>query len=502
MKLDKKDILHIVIIIVGIIFLAIPIFHNNLWFDESYSVAISNHTFKQIWEIGSNDVHPVLYYWVLHILNLILGNRIILHRIFSWVCASLIGIIGFTHIRKDFGKKVGILFSFFSMFLPVITVYAGEIRMYTFAMLLVTLMSIYAYRIYKNEEKNQTKNWILFAIFSLSSAYTHYYGLMAAGIVNILMFIHVIGKTWKTKKFIKEMKAFIISAIIQIILYIPWIVSLLLQMKQVSKGFWISIAFPDTIIEFFKFQFTGNLGGTEYIPNKYEIILGIIICTYIIYIFIKNRINKKKEKEEKLPIKLSIIIYIGVILGACIVSIVMQMPIIYARYMLCVTGIFIFLISYYIGKNGNKYITSIICILCIIAGIAIQVNLCKDNYDKSNKEPYKYLSENVQEQDILLCQNELSGFVTFTNFPNNKSYFYDAEKWNVEKAYKAFGNKMDTIYNLEEIQNIQGRIWVLDSSDYKLLEKIKGKYEIQVIEQKTYNTKYHGFTYSFSLIEK
>ena len=180
----------------------------------------------------------------------------------------------------------------------------------------------------------------------------------------------------------------------------------------------------------------------------------------------------------------------------------MQMPIIYARYMLCVTGIFIFLISYYIGKNGNKYITSIICILCIIAGIAIQVNLCKDNYDKSNKEPYKYLSENVQEQDILLCQNELSGFVTFTNFPNNKSYFYDAEKWNVEKAYKAFGNKMDTIYNLEEIQNIQGRIWVLDSSDYKLLEKIKGKYEIQVIEQKTYNTKYHGFTYSFSLIEK
>lgn len=149
-------------------------------------------------------MHPVLYYWVLHILNLILGNRIILHRIFSWVCASLIGIIGFTHIRKDFGKKVGILFSFFSMFLPVITVYAGEIRMYTFAMLLVTLMSIYAYRIYKNEEKNQTKNWILFAIFSLSSAYTHYYGLMAAGIVNILMFIHVIGKTWKTKKVYKR----------------------------------------------------------------------------------------------------------------------------------------------------------------------------------------------------------------------------------------------------------------------------------------------------------
>lgn len=502
MKLDKKDILHIVVIIIGIIFLAIPIFHNNLWFDESYSVAISNHTFKEIWEIGSNDVHPVLYYWVLHILNLIFGSNIIVYRIFSCICASLVGIIGFTHIKKDFGKNVGILFSFFSMFLPVITVYAGEIRMYTFAMLLVTLMCIYAYRIYKNGEKKQIKNWVLFAMFSLSSAYTHYYGLMAAGIVNIIMFTYVIGKMWKNRKVIYELKVFIILAITQIILYIPWILSLLLQMKQVSKGFWISIAFPDTIIEFFKFQFTGNLGGTQYIPNIYAIILGIIISTYIICIFVKNRISKKKIEEEKLPIKLSLIIYIGVIIGACVVSIVMQMPIIYARYMLCVTGIFIFILSYYIGKNGNKYITSIICILCIIAGINIQINLCKDNYDISNSKPYKYLQANVEENDILLCQNELSGFVTFTNFPNNKSYFYDAEKWNVEKAYKAFGNKMETIYNLEEIENLQGRIWVLDSSDYKLLEKIKERYSVKIIDQKTYNTKYHSFTYSFSLIEK
>ncbi len=500
MKLSKKDILHIVVIIIGIIFLAIPIFHNNLWFDESYSAAISNHNFKEIWTIGSNDVHPVLYYWMLHIIDLIFGNNIMIYRIFSWICACILGIIGFTHIRKDFGKDTGILFSFFSFFLQVIAVYTGEIRMYTLAMLLVTLMSTYAYRIYKNEGKKQIKNWILFAIFSLASAYTHYYGLMAAGIVNLILFIHIVKKVWKTKQFIYEMKVFLISGILQIILYIPWILSLLLQMKQVSKGFWITIKFPDTLIEFFKFQFTGNLGGTEYIKNIYAIILGVIICVYLIYIIIKNKKNYKRQ--EMLPVKLSISIYIGVILGACFVSIVMRMPIIYARYMLCVTGIFIFLLSYCISKLGNKYVTIVVCILCIITGIVIQVNLCKDNYDISNQEPYKYLRENIQENDILICQNELSGFVTFTNFPNNTSYFFDAENWNVEKAYKAFGKKMQTIYNLEEIKDLQGRIWVLDSSNYALLEKVKEQYKINVIEQKTYSTKYHQFNYSFSLIEK
>lgn len=500
MKLDKKDILHMAIIIIGMIFLAIPIFHSNLWFDESYSVAICNHSFKEIWTIGANDVHPVLYYWVLHIINLIFGNNILIYRIFSWICACLLGILGFTHIRKDFGKNTGILFSFFSFFLPVIAVYAGEIRMYTLAMLLVTLMCIYAYRIYKNEGKKQIKNWILFAIFSLASAYTHYYGLMAAGIVNLIIFAHIVRKVWKEKQFIYEMKAFIISAVVQIILYIPWILSLLLQMKQVSRGFWITVKFPDTLIEFFKFQFTGNLGGTEYVKNVFAIILGIIICTYLIYIQIKNK--KSDKKEDMLLVNLSTLIYIGVILGACFVSIVMQMPIIYARYMLCVTGIFIFILSYIMGKLGNKYATTVICILCVIVGIVIQFNLCKDNYDISNQEPYKYLKENIQENDILICQNELSGFIIFANFPNNESYFYDAENWNVEKAYKAFGNKMETIYDLDEIKNLQGRIWVLDSSNYALLEKVKEQYDINVIEQKTYSTKYHDFQYSFSLIEK
>ena len=122
MRLDKKDILHIVVIIIGMIFVAIPVFHNNLWFDESYSVAIANHTFKEIWTIGANDVHPVLYYWMLHIINLIFGNQIICYRLFSYICAVIVGILGFTHIRKDFGKNVGILFSFFSFFLPTIVV--------------------------------------------------------------------------------------------------------------------------------------------------------------------------------------------------------------------------------------------------------------------------------------------------------------------------------------------------------------------------------------------
>ena len=261
-KSPSLKYLHIAIIILGSIFISLSAFHSNLWFDESYSVGIANHSFKDIWIIGGSDVHPVFYYCVLHILNLIFGNNILVFRIFSMVCTALLGIIGFTHIRKDFGEKVGLIFSFLVFFFPVNLVYSGEIRMYSLAMLLVTLTAIYAYRIYKKMDKNNhtnvnIKNWFIFAVCSLASAYTHYYALMASGLINLFLLVSLIvhcikhredtkfSKSGYSKGFTtvqllfrdKNIIAFVVSAIVQILLYIPWLLSLLTQMGQVSKGF-------------------------------------------------------------------------------------------------------------------------------------------------------------------------------------------------------------------------------------------------------------------------
>ena len=205
-KLKQIDIkyLHLAIIVLGIIFISLPNFHSTLWFDESYSVCISVHSFKDIWTIGGSDVHPILYYWILHIINLIIGDSILAYRFFSVLCISILGVLGFTHIRKDFGDKIGLLFSFFVFFLPVNIVYAGEIRMYTLAMLLVTITSIYAYRIFKNSKENSSviyiKNWIVFGLFSLCSAYTHYYGLVTIGVINMFMFFYFLVSSIKSKK--------------------------------------------------------------------------------------------------------------------------------------------------------------------------------------------------------------------------------------------------------------------------------------------------------------
>lgn len=112
----KLSYVHIAIIVLGIIFIAIPNFHTNLWFDEAYSVSMADRDFGEIWSIGSTDVHPILYYYVLKVISFIFGNAIIAYRFFSTLVIAILGILGYTHIRKDFGDKVRHIIFVFSIF--------------------------------------------------------------------------------------------------------------------------------------------------------------------------------------------------------------------------------------------------------------------------------------------------------------------------------------------------------------------------------------------------
>lgn len=250
MKKINLKYCHIAIIIIGFLFISLSIFHTNMWFDESYSVAIARHSFSEIWSISGNDVHPAFYYFCLHFLYLIFGNNLIFYRILSASAFLILAVLGYTHIRKDFGEKTGILFSFFSLFLPVANQYSNEIRMYSLGMLLGTILIIYAYRIYKRKIFKST--YFIFALSSLLVSYTHYYGLMLAGIINLLLFIYLF-KNRKERK--HDFILFIIFAILQIIFYLPWLIYFIAQIQSVSKGFWISLSFPETLYEILTMQY-------------------------------------------------------------------------------------------------------------------------------------------------------------------------------------------------------------------------------------------------------
>ena len=487
-KDDKIRYLHLVIIFIGTIFIAINIFHSNLWFDECYSVSIAKHSFYEIWTIGSNDVHPILYYYVLHIVGIFTNYNIIVLRLVSFFPLVILGILGYTHIKKDFGYKTGIVFSFLMLFLPVSAEYAGEIRMYTLGLMLGTIMSIYAYRIYKGQDK--IRNFIIFGINSLLVSYTHYYGLMLAGIVNLLLFIYYI-KNSKTKK--NGIKRFIVTAIIQVILYLPWVMSFFKQIQGVSNGFWISLTFPKTLIEIISMQFTGSLDITI------GFIFALFIFTYITYVFIKYVRQTRKEIETKSAI-ISIGIYIAIILIALIISLCIQSILLY-RYLLIPTGLLIFTLAFIISRDTNRYRIITVCIIILLMSIISNIGLIKNNYDSSNINYLKYIQNNIKEEDLILYSDAISGAVVSAYF-DNQSYFYNKQNWNVEESYKAFSN-MKIVYDLKDVlYNYEGRVWLIEGNTSTLLdETIEYTKKSKLIYKKTYETKYKNNIYTIELID-
>lgn len=412
--------------------------------------------------------------------------------------------------------------------------------MYSLAMLLVTLTAVYAYRIYRdghsgvkcssspvkfgfeNDNLNENiniKNWFIFAVCSLASAYTHYYALMASGLINLFLlvglFVHCVknSKSSKTKGskgnsmvhslfHDKNIIAFVVSAIVQILLYIPWLLSLLTQMGQVSKGFWIGIHFPDTLIELFTFQFTGNLGGSNYVSTPIAIVWSLIVTVYMFALYFKDKFFKRcsseYNKDNTKPAILALWLFLGVALAACIVSLVIWRPIIYARYMLCVMGLFIFFLAFSMAKKGYKYVNFIVCISSMLMCLFININFINTNYDESNSKPISFVKEDIKSDDIILLNNYLNGFVVAVNFPENSTYFYDEENWNCEKAYRAFANDFKTVYDLDFLKDFSGRIWVTSDD---VLKQIQNSYDSTLIKQESFSTKYKNNEYSISLIE-
>lgn len=453
MKLNSKNI-HIIVIVIGIIFMLLPAFHTNIWYDESYTVALVNHSFSEIWTIGANDVHPVLYYYIIKLLNLIFGTNILIYRLFSVVPVAILAILGYTHIRKDFGEKTGIIFSFLISFFPIMSRYATEIRMYSWAMLFITIAAIYAYRLYKERVTN--KNLIIFGIFSLFGAYTHYYGLMASGLINLALFIYLV-KNFKEKKV--EFAKFMVCAVLQVALYIPWLLIFLSQFGSVSSnGFWITISFPNTLIEVLGIQCAGRI-----LPKELAFAIMLVLYIYIGYLIYKS----VKEKTQLKPGILALIIYFGVVFAAYIISKITT-PILHDRYLLVVTGLITFFIAFFMAKEKKKWITIVILAIIGVASIVNMVGVMYMNYNSSNKEMLEYIDNNLQENDsFLMYSDEISGFALSVKHPGHMQYFHDNNNWGAGGAYESFGPDMYRSDNLTDIMEKAER----KNMDYKYIRR-------------------------------
>ncbi len=530
---------HIGLLVIGAIFMLSGAFHDNIWFDESYSVGIASHSFAEIWNYGSGDVHPVLYYYALHIIHL-LGGGLTAYRIFT-VCGALaLATLGFTHLRRDFGWETGVLFTFFALFTPYVSFLAIEVRMYSWASCMVMLAFIYAFRISRNKsdssdsptQRATTHNWILFSLCSLAAAYLHYFSLMCAFIINLGLLIFLIFHRRERKQ---DLRIFWIQAIVQVICYTPWLFALASQLGVVSNTYWAKFQFPGTLISLIRypvitmqidFAWTGDYGIGPVIIVWAIVIAAIFLAISIargLYHYIKRqrtivrkhygsepwykRVGAFIARPENLPGFLGLGVYLGLFVMAALASMLMHSFMVYFRYMFCAIGPLFFALACLLHRIGNRSVSIAACTLLFCLGLLNQALIVQDDYSPDNQAPIDYLEDNVAEGELVLSSDIGIEGVTACELPDIPQDYLDWQPGNWKRAYMAYSPTLTSIPTWETVLNdYHGKFWVLGQSTNGSrptdVDDLDAEDDIEVVSSQVFYRPYERSYFTITLMDK
>jgi len=203
----------------------------SLWFDEGYTAWLADHSCSEIIRLVRADTAPPLYYLLLHGWMEILGTSELALRSFSCTCAvvTLVIVHAICRQQKFSLLQIAVVLSLLSMSVLQVR-YARDARCYALVSLFAAaqLYGVLAFR-----ESRSVLHAVPFILSSAAMLYTHnmtlvYIAAMLGGWV-------ILGDGPLRHRIAESTTA---TAAIGL-LYLPWISSLMHQVRAVSSGFWI-----------------------------------------------------------------------------------------------------------------------------------------------------------------------------------------------------------------------------------------------------------------------
>lgn len=216
---------------------------NCFWGDECFSIRLSQMSFAEMLHATAQDVHPPLYYVFVIIGQRLCGTSGVMYHIVSIIPCALVMIFANTSLYKHFGFGSTLLFVTLCSALPRALEFSAEVRMYSWACFFVLMAFWYVYKILMNDT---LRNYLLFSIFSLLAAYTHYYALLSVAFFYIAIMIVAVVKK-------RNIRNVVFTWVITILAYIPWLSTLLTTFVRTKDGWWVD--YTESAIDCLKFFF-------------------------------------------------------------------------------------------------------------------------------------------------------------------------------------------------------------------------------------------------------
>lgn len=256
-------------------------FANNFWCDECYTIMLSYKSFGEIITTETSDMHPPLYHLIVKLACVIFGYSPPVYHFVSLVPFAIVMLVSITFLRKEFGICFSFIFITFISLLYTSVEFITQARMYEWALLFVFFAFIEAYLIIKN---NNRRNYVLFISALVLCAYTHYFSLMAAGLIGIMLLLFFLQK-----KNIRKLLLVVAVEFIALLLFSPWAIYFIDSLKGIAETevFWADEIPPFLNVLMYLFF------------NPAVLFFLIIIVMAVVYILKNNKIVKVGDGRKK-----------------------------------------------------------------------------------------------------------------------------------------------------------------------------------------------------------
>ena len=384
-KRHKDWALWILILGFGGIYLSLC-FNNNIWTDEGFTIDLLRNcsTFKEVCDFTAADVHPPLYYLILKVFTDRFGIHLLLIKILSIVPMLLTMALAPVIIRKEFGFRTALFFIIILGTLPCTMEYAVQARMYTWAILFVTLCGLSAYRI---ATRNKLIDWIGYLIGGVGAAYTHYFAFAAVLWIYGFLFLYLL--IWKRKQLLK----WIVTTLLSLIIYLPWLAKMSVQVKGVSGSYWIAEIDGKVLLSYFPWIVNTNL---PYVTAVMAVVFGIalVLAAYQIG---KNRGLDGKTTAALFGLLIPVLVVVtGVVLSKLI------RPIFIIRYIMPSIGLLCLFLAIAFSYLETKAWIAVGLFWMVLGTVDYQQNYYNEYQATYTPQTEQFLREHVGENDLVV----------------------------------------------------------------------------------------------------
>ena len=187
---------------------------DSLWYDETVSALLARKSLAAMWAHTARDIHPPLYYALLHFWRLAAGGSEYSLAFFSvWFGVAGVALAGYLGQRM-FGRRAGLLAALLMALNPFSIWYAQEVRMYTLGVLLLLLLLKLTLDFWRRGDWPPLPG---VALVEAALLWTLYYSAFALVALNLAVIL------WLAFRARGRVLPWLLAQAAAILLYLPWL---------------------------------------------------------------------------------------------------------------------------------------------------------------------------------------------------------------------------------------------------------------------------------------